>query len=144
MREADIVIHSVIENSDGTGELERAHTETAGELSFTEDGARLSWRETNEGGSTESTLTVAGDTVSVVRRGAIENTFNFKEGVSSESLYKAGPYSFDSCVKTRRVRATVGENGVSVTVIYDMELGGAVRLVKMKIRATCHSEGCDA
>jgi uncharacterized beta-barrel protein YwiB (DUF1934 family) len=144
VKEADIVIHSVIENADGTGEVERSETRAAGSIILTEHGARLAWREVSEGGETESELTVSGDTVSVVRRGAIESSFTFEEGKDSESLYKIGPYAFDARVKARRVRVAVSDGGISVTVVYDMELGGAERLVKMKIRADVREEDADA
>lgn len=140
---ANITIHSVIENLDGTGEAERTHTEVSGELSLSSSGANLAWREGTESGEVESLLTVSGDTVAVVRRGAIENSFTFKEGVRNESLYKIGPYSFDSSVTARRVKCALSSRGMSVTVIYEMELGGEARLVKMKIRAeACEAEDC--
>ena len=65
MKEADIVIHSVIENADGTGDVERSETRAAGSIILTEHGARLAWREVSEGGETESELTVSGDTLAL-------------------------------------------------------------------------------
>ena len=133
--EANITIHSVIENLDGTGECERTHAEALGELSFSLDGAKLVWRETSEGGDVESCLTVSADTVKVVRGGAIESSLILSEGKRTESIYKMGPYAFDFSVMARRVKTALSEDGLSVTVIYEMNLGGAERLVKMKIRA---------
>ena len=141
--EANITIHSVIENLDGTGECERTHTEAIGELSFSLSGARLFWRESSEGGEVESELTASADVVRVLRRGAVESSLTLKEGERSESLYKMGPYAFDFSVLARRVKASLSEDGLSVTVIYEMNLGGAERLVKMKIRADAR-EASDA
>lgn len=142
--EADITIHSVIENLDGTRDVERTHTEATGEFSFSPDGARLAWCEDSEGGAVETLLFISGETVKVVRHGAIESSLVFKEGKRTESLYKMGPYTFDSSVTARRVKSSLSGVGISVTVIYEMELGGVQRLVKMKIRADAKTEVYDA
>ena len=141
--EANITIHSVIENLDGTGECERTHSTALGELTFSLDGTTLSWRESGEGGDVDSTLTVSGKEVRVVRRGAIESSIILIEGKPSQSLYKMGPYVFDFSVLARRVKVTPSEDGLSATLIYEMNLGGAERLVKMKIRADAR-EAADA
>ena len=79
--------------------------------------------------------------MSVTRTGAIESSLFFKEGEISESLYKVGPYAFDSRIKAKKVRVTMDESYLSATVIYEMEIGGEARLVKMKIKAEpCESE----
>lgn len=141
---ANITIHSVIENLDGTADTERTHTETVGRFSLTADGACLAWQEKNEDSEVESQLFVVGDTVKAERHGSIESSLTFTEGKRFESLYKIGPYAFDCAVTARRVKSTLSEGGISVTVVYEMELGGAVRLVKMKIRADVKTEVPDA
>lgn len=140
--EANITIHSVIESPEGAAP-ERTEARVRGELSFDGNTARLIWRECGEGGEVNSTLTVLDSEVSVARRGAIESTLVFREGERAESLYKLGQYSFDMSVTARRVRCSLGEDSLSVTVIYDMVLGGAEQLVKMKIRAEARAEDAD-
>lgn len=140
--EANITIHSVIESR--SGEVpERTEMRARGELSLEGGAARLVWRESGEGGEVNSTLTVLDGEVSVMRHGAIESTLVFREGERIESLYKMGPYSFDMSVTARRVRCALGEDSLSVTVIYAMVLGGAEQLVKMKIRAEACAEDAD-
>ncbi len=142
--EADISIHSVIENLDDSGlacgDAERTHVEARGALSVTDGFVRAVWRESSDGGTVDSELLVEGDTVTVSRRGAIESTLVFKEGHTASSVYRISPYSFDSHLTARRVRVALNDSCVGVTVIYDMEIGGARKLVKMKFKA----ESCES
>ena len=71
--------------------------------------------------------------VRVVRHGALESELVFREGESTESVYAVGPYKFDATVKTRRIRNTITELGGTLTLYYDMNVGGAEKSVRMRI-----------
>ena len=99
-----------------------------------DDALVISYRESTEGGEVATKILLSGDTVTVMRSGALESEFVFREGESHISLYKIAPYSFDAEIRTRRIRGSITEDGGEMTLIYDMTVGGAAKRVRMRIR----------
>ena len=94
---------------------------------------RLSYEETSEGGPIKSDITIADGHVRVRRTGAIESDFMFAEGEVTKSLYKIPPYSFDTSITTKKIRNNLTRSGGKLTIIYDMNVGGADKNVRMTI-----------
>ncbi|MBQ8528114.1 MAG: DUF1934 domain-containing protein [Clostridia bacterium] len=135
-REVNIKIESLIDELDSSGltmgEPERTESAAVGYLRFGED-ATLTYTESGEYGSVVTELWASGDTVTVKRTGAIVSELRFTEGLTHTSLYEVPPYKFDVSVKARRVRVDLKSEGGVVDVLYDMDIGGARKAVRMKI-----------
>ena len=137
IKEAVIKIESRIENLDEAGiatdSPERTEQELTGFLFIEEGGYRLTYAEESEGGDISSELQVKEGLVRVVRRGAIESSFEFVKGVPHSSVYSMGQYSFDVKILPRRVDAEITREGGKVDLLYNMSIGGADKAVRMKI-----------
>ena len=94
---------------------------------------RLSYEEASEGGPIKSDVTVTAEHVRVRRTGAIESDFLFVEGETTKSLYKIPPYAFDAEITTKKIRNNLTRGGGKLTIIYDMNVGGAEKNVRMTI-----------
>ena len=132
-----VKIESRIENLDGaglsSGDIERSEASLLGVLSSSDGGFSLSYSEKNEGGEVSSQVTVLDGLVRVIRRGAIESSFDFKRGVSHSSVYSMGGYKFDVKILPKRVDAALDESGGFIDLFYNMNIGGADKAVRMKI-----------
>lgn len=132
-----VKIGSVIENLDSLGNVEGEREENEskcfGQYFYSESLTTLSYTERGEGGEVTSLITVSGDEVTVQRRGAIESELKFKEGECYSSLYSIPPYSFDATVSTRKIRLSLGNEGGSVDLFYNMKIGGAEKSARMRI-----------
>ena len=136
-RPCRIKIESKIENLDGaglaSGDIERTEQELEGNFSLTDGGFALRYSEKSEGGEIFSEVSADGELVRVARRGAIESTFDFKVGVSHSSLYSMGQYSFDVSIMPRRVDVKLDRDSGFVDLLYNMNIGGQDKAVRMKI-----------
>ena len=137
IKEVGIKIESVIENLDPSGmidgEAEKTLTEVRGMLNCRDDSVIITYTEKNEGAELISEITVRDGGVTVKRTGAIESELYFKEGEEHKSIYSMPPYKFDACVKTRRIRNNLTENGGTLDLFYNMRIGGADKSARMKI-----------
>lgn len=135
-REVKIKIESRIDELDSAGlvmgEPERTVTDALGYFRFG-DGATLTYTENGEGGEVSSEIEVSGDTVTVKRTGAIVSTLVFRQGEEHGSVYSVPPYRFDVTVRARRVRTELQSEGGAIDVLYDMNIGGADKAVRMRI-----------
>lgn len=138
-RQVKIAAYSEISNLSPSGYAE-------GEAEITEEGANgtlslsdgelvLKYEVKTENGCVATEITLGGDGMRVKRCGEVSSDFLFKEGFEHKSLYSVGPYSFDTVIRTRKIRANLTETGGRVDVYYDMKIGGADKYVKMKITA---------
>ena len=132
-----VKIESRIENLDGaglaSGDIERSEEELFGKFTPADKGFVLRYSETSEGGEIFSEVSAVGELVRVARRGAIESIFDFKAGVPHSSLYSMGQYSFDVTIVPRRVDVKMREDGGLVDLLYNMNIGGQDKAVRMKI-----------
>lgn len=132
-----IRIESKIENLDGAGlpqgEIERSEVKLLGTAEETDGGFVLRYEESGENGTVSSEVSVTDGFVRVTRRGAIESSFDFKEGCAHSSVYSMGGYKFDVKILPRRVRVEVDAAGSLVDLFYNMNIGGADKAVRMKI-----------
>ena len=132
-----VKIESRIENLDeaglSSGDIERSEVSLLGEMVSSDGGFLISYSEKTEGGEISSEVTVLDGFVRVSRRGAIESSFDFRRGVSHSSVYSMGGYKFDVKILPKRVDSTLGEDGGLVDLLYNMNIGGADKAVRMKI-----------
>ena len=132
-----IKIESKIENLDeaglSSGDIERSEVSLPAEMSVFDGGFELSYSEKTEGGEVLSVVTVLDGFVRVVRRGAIESSFDFKRGVSHSSVYSMSGYKFDVKILPKRVDSRLDADGGLVDLLYNMNIGGADKAVRMKI-----------
>ena len=137
INEVRIKIESVIENLDSAGlpegEAERNVSECEGFLRYSDGEAVITYSESGEGGSVSSEITYNNGEATVKRTGAIESELYFKEGAQHQSIYCVTPYKFDATVHTRKIRASLSENGGTLELFYNMKIGGAEKSARMKI-----------
>ena len=115
------------------GESEKSVKHLEGVYRFNGSEARLTYKENDEDGSSESEIICAFGAVTVRRSGAIESELYFKEGETQHSIYSIPPYRFDAEVRARRVNTELNENGGRINLVYNMKIGGAERSAIMRI-----------
>ena len=135
MSECRVIVESVIcDPSVGVAEgFEMCENEYSATIAERGGLLRLSYEEKSEGGPIKTDLTLTDAHVRVRRTGAIESDFLFVEGESTKSLYKIPPYAFDAEIKTKKIRNNLTRGGGKLTIIYDMNVGGAEKNVRMTI-----------
>lgn len=137
IKAADIKIESFIENLDSSGlpeeDPERTVIETDGFYNYNDSSVILTYSEKGDGGEVSSEVRASGDTVTVIRRGAIESEFRFRRGEEYSTLYSVPPYKFDTTIRSRRVGTELSESGGKIELLYNMKIGGAEKSVRMKI-----------
>ena len=127
----DITVSSTIENLGEDTEV--TEISAAATVTYSENGTEISYRESGEGGDTQTVITVSGECVTVARHGALESVLVFREGEVTSSIYAVGPYKFDAEIKTKKIRNSLSELGGTLALYYDMTVGGAKKWIRMKI-----------
>ena len=118
------------------GEPEKSEVCLQGKIKFAESGdVFLSYKEDSEGGAIFSDIKISDVKVTVLRRGAIESTMVFEEGILHRSLYSMPPYRMDMEIMTKRIRRTLSDGVLSLNLIYEMKIGGSARSAMFKINA---------
>ena len=137
IKEKKFIVKSTIENLSPSGvregDVEETETAYSGFLKITEGELNITYTEMSEGGKVVSDITVGEDFVRVRRVGAVESDMIFKEGAPHSSLYSIPPYSFDARVVTKKIRNSLTKDGGRLDIYYNMEIGGALKYVKMRI-----------
>ena len=137
--ELEYTIHSVIENLDDAGlvidEPEISITTSEGFFKTYEDRSVISYTESTEGGKVTTDITLAEGEITLLRRGAVVFDATFKEGEVYKTVYSVPPYSFDTEIKTKRIRADMTKAGGEIRLLYSMNIGGQEKSVRMKISA---------
>ena len=132
-----IKIESVIDNLDDAGlpagESEKSVSLADGVYRYAGDGARISYKESLDGGECENEILVFSDSVTVRRHGAIISDLHFKEGESQSSVYQIPPYRFDCEVMAKRVAVDLCATGGKINLVYNMKIGGAEKSAIMRI-----------
>lgn len=132
-KEVDVIVTSEItplERSDG---VEKTKTEARAFMKVCDQELTISYLEEQEGARINTDIEIKDGAVTVKRHGAIESEFVFESGKEHSSLYVIPPYRFDAKIKTKRIRNELTGNGGTMTIFYDMTVGGDARAVKMRI-----------
>lgn len=137
IKEMKFKISSVIENLSlsglAEGEAERTEINPDGFLKIGDGETVITYTENTEGGRVASDIIITEDAVRVVRRGAVVSDMVFSEGERHSSLYEVPPYSFDTEIFTKKIRNNMTRDGGRLDIFYTMKIGGAEKLVRMKI-----------
>ncbi len=137
IKEARIEVSSIIENLDDAGlahgDIERTSSECSGYYNYSDGRVEITYSESTDGGEVTTAVIRDGETVRVVRHGAIESDMLFVKGLTHASEYSIPPYKFDCSVVTRRIRDSLDECGGGLDLLYNMSIGGADKAVRMKI-----------
>lgn len=132
IKEKKIKITSIIENADTPGE-EISETNSNGFLKISDTHSTIEYVEEGEGGKTATEITVEEGKITVKKRGAVNSDMCFSEGLLHKSVYGVPPFSFDTTVKTRKIRSSLTKEGGKIDIYYDMSIGGADKKVKLRI-----------
>ena len=133
IKKIKLTIHSHIDNADSHPEINDSEYEAYMKICGKEIG--LSYEERSEGGTLFSDILLRDGRVTVSRRGAIRSTLVFEEGKTYGSIYEIPPYKFDMNIKTKKLKIALNECGGVIDILYDMDLGGAIKKARMKISA---------
>lgn len=136
MKKVMIKISSTVEELDVGGlaeSSEKSENKLLGSLCATDGVLTLSYKESTDGGEVFSEIIICADEIAVRRTGALTSEFIFAEGREHSSLYSVGPYAFDATVVAKRIRNSLTEDGGELTLLYEMEVGGAKKRIRMKI-----------
>ena len=138
LSEVTVKVSAVIEELDDAGlvigESERTETKATGYLHIYDNGRYLlTYSESGEGGTVTTEIAVMGKRVTVSRKGAIESSMEFEEGLEHRSLYSIPPYRFDALIEAKRVNLELSELKSRIELHYNMKIGGAVRSARKKI-----------
>ena len=97
---------------------------TEGTLESTPDGWRLSYAESDLTGmeGVDTTFSVEGDTVTLIRTGKLNSRMIFREGVSHDSLYKVEFGALMLTVCATRVEANITEQGGAIDLVYNISV----------------------
>jgi uncharacterized beta-barrel protein YwiB (DUF1934 family) len=127
------VISTLGENGMRNGDAETNETTYKGKLTENGNTVTLTYRDSTEGGDARCEITVSGDEVKVVRRGAIASDMIFREGEVKKSLYKIPPHAFDMEIFCKKAKVQIGHREGRVDLLYNMTLGGESRSARMRI-----------
>ena len=117
--------------ADGEPEINRSSN--MGAMRIAADETVLTYKDTDENGSVSCSVTLRESSVTVRREGAIASVMVFDEREPYKTVYSIPPYKFDMEIRTKRLRAELGEAGGVLDILYVMDVGGTRREAKMKI-----------
>ena len=132
----NVTVRSVIDNVENglsVGDPEVTVISASGSLTAEGDVLTLQYAEEGEGQRTDVTLSYRNGGIILSRRGSVVVDLVFEEGEECRSVYSVPPYKFDMTVDTRRIRSTLSEDGGELQLIYNMNIGGQDKRVRMHI-----------
>ncbi len=118
------------------GEPERNLITAPGSLTDEDGIITVKYAEEAEGQRTDVTLVHRAGGVILSRRGSVVVDLVFEEGEECRTLYSVPPYKFDMTVNTKKIRSTLSGAGGELQLIYDMNIGGQDKRVRMHISVT--------
>ena len=138
LKKMKITVYSSIQNLDKFG-LAEGDTETSEETSFCtyrSDGdiISVSYKTQTEGGEVNTSYRLCAGSLTVSRSGAINSLMIFCVGETHTSIYEIPPYKFDMAVTAKRLCSELNENGGEIDLLYEMNIGDADKLCRMKIK----------
>ena len=135
----NVTVRSVIDNVENglsVGDPEINLISASGSLTAEDDVLTLMYAEEAEGQRTDVTLSYRNGGVILSRRGSVVVDLVFEEGEECRTVYSVPPYKFDMTVDTRRIRSTLSPDGGELQLIYNMNIGGQDKRVRMHISIT--------
>ena len=132
----NVTVRSVIDNVENglsVGDPEVTVISASGSLTAEGDVLTLQYAEEGEGQRTDVTLSYRNGGIILSRRGSVVVDLVFEEGEECRTVYSVPPYKFDMTVDTRRIRSTLSEDGGELQLIYNMNIGGQDKRVRMHI-----------
>ena len=133
----NVTVRSVIDNTeDGlpVGESERTVITAPGSLTDEDGVLTVQYAEIGEDSQrTDVTLIHREGGVILSRRGSVVVDLVFEEGEECHTLYSVPPYKFDMTVITRKIRSTLTAQGGELQLIYDMNVGGQDKRVRLHL-----------
>ena len=137
-----IITESFVCELDDSGLVEssdKSRSESIGSYTVIDGGFTISYRESigdTDTDPTDTELIYKDGNAVLKRRGSVICDLEFREGEKTVSVYTVPPYSFDTVIHTKRLRAELLDGKATVSILYDMEIGGAKKNVRMKIAVT--------
>lgn len=140
LKKIKIYIESHIDNLDEygkiDGESEINKSSYTGTLRSAGSEISLAYKEIDENGTVNCSITLSDATVTVRRNGVVVSTMVFDENEIYKTLYTVPPYQFDVEIKTKKIESSLTERGGTLLIVYDMNIGGAEKSAQMKITAS--------
>lgn len=139
IRPVSITVSSAIDNiEDGmpVGDQERTLITAEGSLTAEDGTVTIRYREDGEDGQhTDCTLIYRDGAVALSRRGSVSVDLMFEVGETCTAVYSVPPYKFDMTVTAKKIRSNLTDRGGELQLIYDMNIGGQDKRVRMYIAA---------
>ena len=139
IRPVSVTVSSVIDNiEDGmpVGEQERTVITAEGSLTNLDGTLTIRYAEDGEGGQhTDCTLIYRDGAVALSRRGSVCVDLMFEVEETCTAVYSVPPYKFDMTVTAKKIRSNLTDRGGELQLIYDMNIGGQDKRVRMYIAA---------
>ena len=137
LKRMKLKVLSSIQNLDefGLADGDVEVTEESEICSYRTDGemVSVSYKILTEGGAVSTSYRLAGDALTVTRSGAINSVMVFKTGETHSSVYEIPPFKFDMTVTAKRLAHNMTHLGGDIELLYEMNIGEAIKLCKMKI-----------
>ncbi len=115
------------------GDVEKDEFVATGTLKLDGNAVALSYKEKREGSSVSCDISVKDGDVTVSRRGDVVCDMLFSLGKTHKSTYTVPPFSFDMEIDTVKIDNTLAKEGGALSLLYNMNIGGAQKRCRMKI-----------
>ena len=134
-----ITVSSAIDNiEDGmpVGDQERTVITAPGSLANEDGTLTIRYAEDGDDGQhTDCTIIYRDGAIALSRRGSVAVDLMFEVGQTVTAVYSVPPYRFDMTVTAKKIRSTLTDRGGEIQLIYDMNIGGQDKRVRMYIAA---------
>lgn len=134
-----VTVSSAIDNiEDGmpVGDQERTVITADGSLTNEDGVLTIRYAEDGEEGQhTDCTLIYRDGAIALSRRGSVAVDLMFEVGEICTAVYSVPPYKFDMTVTAKKIRSNLTDRGGEIQLIYDMNIGGQDKRVRMYIAA---------
>ena len=118
---------SVTSEATSGGDTEKHVSAVRGVLSENDGTIFLHYPENTEGGRIMTEIQIRGNSVKIRRSGAVISLMEFAPGKKHDFIYSVPPYRFDASIITREVLAPGPGERVTLSLVYDLTLGGETR-----------------
>ena len=121
-----VIVKVTGEQKDAAGDIGRIEMTAMGEHYFRNGKHYIIYEDTSlvEGAPASTMLKVAADSLTLTRRGAVEQKQRFSPQSESRSRYRTPFGALDLCVATQRLDIAYGSVSGRIDVSYDMHING--------------------
>ena len=121
-----VIVKVTGEQKDAAGDISRIEMTAMGEHYFRNGKHYIIYEDTSlaEGAPASTMLKVAADSLTLTRRGAVEQKQRFSPESESRSRYRTPFGDLDLCVATQRLDIAYGSVSGRIDVSYDMHING--------------------